>query len=65
MDERPKCEIGNHQNPVEENKGSNLFDISHSNFFLDISPEAKENKSKNKLLVLHKNKNLLHSKGNS
>ena len=27
---------------LEENKGSNLFDISCSHFFLDMSPEAKE-----------------------
>ena len=31
---------------LEENTGSNLFDIGHSNFFLDMSPEAKERKSK-------------------
>ena len=30
----------------EENIGSNLFDISHSNFFQDKSPEAKETKAK-------------------
>ena len=27
---------------LEKNTGSNLFDISHSNFFLDMSPEARE-----------------------
>ena len=31
---------------LEENTGSNFFDISHSNFFLDMSPEAKETKTK-------------------
>ena len=31
---------------LEENIGSNLFDISHSNFFQDISPKAKETKVK-------------------
>ena len=30
----------------EKNTGSNLFDIDHSNFFLDMSPEAKETKAK-------------------
>ena len=29
-----------------ENTGSNLFDIGHSNFFLDISPETRETKAK-------------------
>ena len=31
---------------LKENTGSNLFDTSHSNFFLDMSPEAKETKAK-------------------
>ena len=31
---------------LEENTGSNFFDISHSNFFLDMSPEARETKTK-------------------
>ena len=30
----------------EENTGNNFFDISHSNFFLDTSPETKETKAK-------------------
>ena len=29
---------------LEENIGSNLFDISHSNFFQDMSPKSKETK---------------------
>ena len=33
MDERPKCETGNHQ-ILEESTDSNLFDISLSNFLL-------------------------------
>ena len=45
MDERPKCETGNHQNPTGET-GSNLFDLSCSNFLLDMSPEARETKAK-------------------
>ena len=31
---------------LEENIGSHLFDISHSNFFQDMSPKAKETKVK-------------------
>ena len=31
---------------LEENTGSNLFHLSHSNFFLDTSPKAKETKAK-------------------
>ena len=33
-------------NILEENIGSNLFDIGHSNFFRDLSPKAKETKVK-------------------
>ena len=31
---------------VEENIGSNLFNIGHSNFLHDISPKARETKAK-------------------
>ena len=31
---------------LEENIGSNLFDISHSNFFHDTSPKTRETKAK-------------------
>ena len=31
---------------LEENIGSNLFNIGHSNFFLDTSPKARETKAK-------------------
>ena len=32
---------------LEENtSSSNLFDIGHSSFFLDLSPEARETKAK-------------------
>ena len=31
---------------LEANTGSNLFDIGCSNFFLELSPEAKETKAK-------------------
>ena len=43
MDKRPQCETGNHQNPRGEHR-QYLFDISHSNFFQDMS--AKETKAK-------------------
>ena len=49
---------------IEENIGSNLFDIGHSNFFQDVS-KGKGNKSENELLGLHQDQRLLHSKGNS
>ena len=49
---------------LEENTGSNLVDISHSNFFQDMSPRQRKQK-KNELLGLHQNQKLLHSKGNS
>ena len=42
---------------IEENTGSNLFDISHSNFLL-----GKGNKRKHELLGLHQDKKPLHSK---
>ena len=31
---------------LEENIGSNLFDLSHSNSLLDMCPEARETKAK-------------------
>ena len=31
---------------LEENTGSNLFDLGHSNFLLDMSPEARETEVK-------------------
>ena len=50
---------------LEENTGSNCFDLGHTNFLLDMSPRGKGNKSKNELLGLHEDKKLLHSEGNS
>ena len=40
---------------VEESTRSNFSDISNSNVFLDMSPEARET-SKNKVLGLDQNK---------
>ena len=31
---------------IEENTGSNLFDLGHSNFFLDTLPKARATKAK-------------------
>ena len=31
---------------LEGNTGSNFFDVDHNNFFLDMSPEARETKTK-------------------
>ena len=45
MDGRPKCKIGNHQNPREENR-QHLFDLGRSNFLLVMSHEARETKAK-------------------
>ena len=46
-----------------ENTGNNLFDIGHSNFLLDKSPEARETKTKIKYWDFIKIKKLLHSEG--
>ena len=46
---------------IEENIGSNLFDIGHSNFFQDTSPKARETKEKKEHVGQHQDKKLLHS----
>ena len=48
---------------LEENICSKFPDISPGNF-LDLTPKAKVNKSKNKQMGLHQTKKLLHSKRN-
>ena len=45
MDERPKCKTGSHQNPRGK-RGKNLFGFGDSNILLDMSPEARETKTK-------------------
>ena len=51
---------------LEEKAGKNLFDLGHSNFLLNTSPQARETKaSQNELLGPHQNKKLLHSEGNN
>ena len=49
---------------LEENTGSNLFDLSHGNFLLDISPKTRESKTKMKYWDFIKIK-ALHSKENN
>ena len=39
---------------LEEKAGKNLFDLSHSNFLLDVSPEARETRVKMNYLELIK-----------
>ena len=45
MEQRPKCETGNHQNPTGENRQQPI-DIGHRNFLFDMSPEARGKKAK-------------------
>ena len=49
---------------LEENIGSKISDIVHSNFLLDISPQARETKEKNKQMGAQKTKMFLPPKGN-
>ena len=49
---------------LEKNIGSNLFDVSLSNIFLDMSPQARERKAKINCWDHTKIKSFLHSKGN-
>ena len=50
---------------LEKKTGKDLSDLSHSNFFLDTTPKARELKEKNELLGPYKDKKVLHSKGNN
>ena len=45
MDERPKCKT-RYYKILEENIGRTLFDVNHSNIFLDLSPRVMEMKAK-------------------
>ena len=49
---------------LEEKAGKNLFDLSHSNFLFNMSPETRETKAKMNYWDLIKIK-LLHSQGNN
>ena len=48
---------------LEENIGSKCSDIANSNFFSDISPQARETKRKIKQMGLHQTKTFLYRKG--
>ena len=43
---------------LEENISSKILDIAHRNFLLDIFPQARETKEKNKQMGLHQTKNV-------
>ena len=46
---KPECRPKLRQKTIkilEENTSSDFFDIGHSKFFLDMSPEARETKAK-------------------
>ena len=49
---------------LDENMGSKISDIACRNFLLDMSPQARETKEKNKQMRLHQTKKFLHGKGN-
>ena len=48
---------------LEENIGSKISDISHSNIFPDVSPWARVIKEKINNIGLHQTKEFLHSEG--
>ena len=64
MDERPNVKQETIK-ILQENTGTNLFDLGQSNFLTRHVAKGKGNKSKYELLGPHQNKNLLHSKGNN
>ena len=64
MDERPKCKTGGHQNPRGESR-QDLFDLGHSNFLLNTSPEARETKAKMNYWDLIKIKSFCTAKENN
>ena len=50
---------------LEKNKDSNFFDMSLSNFFVDMSPKARETKTKIQLLELCQDRKFLASERNN
>ena len=64
MDEKPKCETGNNQNPIGENRQHPLRLWPQEILTRHVS-RGKGNKSKNEQLGPHQDKRLLHSKGNN
>ena len=61
MDERLKCETGNHQNPGGENKQQPQL----QQLLTRHVSEGMRNKSRNELLGPHQDKKLLHGEGNN
>ena len=49
---------------LEENIGSKISDIVHSNFFIRYMSPGKGNKRKNKQMGLYQTEMFLHGKGN-
>ena len=64
MDERPKYEAGNNQNPRGE-PGQQPLQPWPQQLLARYVSKDKGNKGKNELLGLNQDKKLLHSKGNS
>ena len=56
MDERSKCEVGNHQNPRGEHRQQPLWPQTQQ-FLIDTSPKARK-KSKHEQMGLRKNEKL-------
>ena len=50
---------------LEEKAGNHLSDLGCSDYLLDMSPKARENKSKSELLGPHQDTKLPHSKDNN
>ena len=50
---------------LEEKTGNNLFDLSHSNFLLDMSPEVRETEAKMNYWDLIKIKSFCTTKENN
>ena len=63
MDKRPKCQTGIHQNPREEHRQQPLQPWPQQILAMHIF-KGKGNKSKNELLGLHQDKELLHEENN-
>ena len=51
---------------LEESTSNKLFDLGHNNFFLDMSPDARETKpNMNHWYLIRKKKKLLHRQRNN
>ena len=54
--------VSNETIKLRKKIGKNLLDINMSDFFMNISPRGKGNKSKNEHMGLHQTKQLLYGK---